>query len=50
MLAAWFAGDGFEFYEWSIVVQALNTIPIQFNAIGERFEENSGSTVVGRQQ
>ena len=24
-------------------------IPIQFNAIGERFEENSGSTVVGRQ-
>jgi hypothetical protein len=28
----------------------VNTpIPIQFNAIGERFEENSGSTVVGRQ-
>jgi len=27
----------------------VNTpIPIQFNAIGERFEENSGSTVVGR--
>ncbi len=28
----------------------VNTpIPIQFNAIGERFEDNSGSTVVGRQ-
>ena len=28
----------------------VNTpIPIQFNAIGERFEENSGSAVVGRQ-
>jgi hypothetical protein len=28
----------------------INTpIPIQFNSIGERFEENSGSTVVGRQ-
>jgi hypothetical protein len=28
----------------------VNTpIPIQFNAIGEIFEENSGSTVVGRQ-
>jgi hypothetical protein len=28
----------------------INTpIPIKFNAIGERFEENSGSTVVGRQ-
>jgi hypothetical protein len=28
----------------------VNTpIPIQFNTIGERFEENSGSTVVGRQ-
>jgi hypothetical protein len=28
----------------------VNTpIPIQYNAIGERFEENSGSTVVGRQ-
>jgi hypothetical protein len=28
----------------------VNTpIPIQFNAIGERFEENRGSTVVGRQ-
>ncbi len=28
----------------------INTpIPIQFNAIGERFEENSGSTVVGWQ-
>ena len=28
----------------------VNTpIPIQFNAIGERFEENSGSTVVGIQ-
>ena len=28
----------------------VNTpIPIQFNAIGEGFEENSGSTVVGRQ-
>jgi hypothetical protein len=24
-------------------------IPIKLNAIGERFEENSGSTVVGRQ-
>ena len=28
---------------------ANTPIPIQFNAIGERFEENSGSTVVGRQ-
>ena len=28
----------------------INTpIPIQFNAIGERFEENSEGTVVGRQ-
>ena len=28
----------------------VNTpIPIQFNAIGKRFEENSGSPVVGRQ-
>ena len=28
----------------------VNTpIPIQFNAIGERFEENSGSNVVERQ-
>ena len=24
-------------------------IPIQFNAIGERFEKNSGSNIVGRQ-
>ena len=28
----------------------VNTpLPIQFNAIGERFEENSGGAVVGRQ-